>query len=32
VRLRSDSVWPGILAHGFYNAVGILIVYLQLAY
>jgi membrane protease YdiL (CAAX protease family) len=32
VRLRSDSVWPGVLAHGFYNAVGILIVYLQLAY
>ena len=32
VRLRSDSVWPGILAHGFYNAVGILIVYVQLAY
>jgi CAAX protease family protein len=32
VRLRSDSVWPGILAHGFYNGVGILIVYLQLAY
>lgn len=32
VRLRSDSVWPGILAHGFYNATGILVVYLQLAY
>jgi len=32
VRLRSNSVWPGILAHGFYNATGILIVYLQLAY
>jgi hypothetical protein len=32
VRLRSDSVWPGILAHGFYNAVGIMIVYAQLAY
>jgi membrane protease YdiL (CAAX protease family) len=32
VRLRSDSVWPGILAHGFYNGVGILVVYLQLAY
>jgi membrane protease YdiL (CAAX protease family) len=32
VRLRSDSVWPGILAHGFYNAAGILIVYLQLVY
>jgi membrane protease YdiL (CAAX protease family) len=32
VRLRADSVWPGIVAHGFYNAVGILIVYLELAY
>ena len=32
VRLRSDSVWPGVLAHGFYNAVGILIVYVQLTY
>ena len=32
VRLRSDSVWPGVLAHGFYNGVGILIVYVQLAY
>ena len=32
VRLRSDSVWPGVIAHGFYNATGILIVYLQLAY
>jgi membrane protease YdiL (CAAX protease family) len=32
VRLRSDSVWPGMFAHGFYNGVGILIVYLQLAY
>jgi membrane protease YdiL (CAAX protease family) len=32
VRLRSGSVWPGIFAHGFYNGVGILIVYLQLAY
>jgi membrane protease YdiL (CAAX protease family) len=32
VRLRSDSVWPGVLAHGFYNGVGILVVYFQLAY
>ncbi len=32
VRLRSDSVWPGVIAHGFYNAVGVLIIYLQLAY
>jgi CAAX protease family protein len=31
VRLRSDSVWPGVLAHGFYNGVAILIVYVQLA-
>ena len=32
VRLRSGSIWPGVLAHGFFNAVGILVVYLQLAY
>jgi membrane protease YdiL (CAAX protease family) len=32
VRLRADSVWPGMIAHGFYNGVGILVVYLQLAY
>jgi membrane protease YdiL (CAAX protease family) len=32
VRLRSDSVWPGVLAHGAYNGLGILITYLQLAY
>jgi uncharacterized protein len=32
VRLRSDSVWPGMIAHGFYNATGILIVYVQLAH
>ncbi len=32
VRLRSDSIWPGVMAHGFYNGVGILIVYLQLAF
>jgi membrane protease YdiL (CAAX protease family) len=32
VRLRANSVWPGVVAHGFYNAVGILVVYLQLAY
>jgi membrane protease YdiL (CAAX protease family) len=32
VRLRADSVWPGVIAHGFYNGVGILIIYLQLAY
>lgn len=32
VRLRADSVWPGVAAHGFYNGVGILVVYIQLAY
>jgi membrane protease YdiL (CAAX protease family) len=32
VRLRADSVWPGVLAHGFYNAVGLLVVYFQLAH
>ena len=32
VRLRSDSVWPGIFAHGLYNGLGVLIIYLQLAY
>jgi membrane protease YdiL (CAAX protease family) len=32
VRLRADSVWPGVVAHGFYNGVGVLIIYLQLAY
>jgi membrane protease YdiL (CAAX protease family) len=32
VRLRSDSVWPGVCAHGFYNGLGVFIVYLQLAY
>jgi membrane protease YdiL (CAAX protease family) len=30
VRLRSESVWPGIAAHGAYNGVAILVVYLQL--
>ena len=32
IRLRTDSVWPGVIAHGFYNAVGITVIYLQLAY
>jgi membrane protease YdiL (CAAX protease family) len=32
VRLRSDSVWPGVIAHGFYNGIGVLVIYLQLAY
>ena len=30
VRLRSNSVWPGILGHGFYNALGVFITYLDL--
>jgi uncharacterized protein len=30
VRLRSDSVWPGILAHGFYNGVALLYLYFDL--
>jgi membrane protease YdiL (CAAX protease family) len=32
VRLRADSVWPGVIAHGFYNGVGVLVIYLQLAH
>jgi membrane protease YdiL (CAAX protease family) len=32
VRLRSDSIWPGVFAHAFYNGLGVLIIYLQLAY
>ena len=32
VRLRSESVWPGVIAHGFYNGVGLLFIYIQLAY
>jgi len=32
VRLRSDSIWPGVLAHGTYNALGVLVIYLQVAY
>jgi uncharacterized protein len=32
VRLRADSVWPGVIAHGVYNGIGILVIYLQLAY
>jgi hypothetical protein len=31
VRLRADSVWPGMLAHGFYNGSALLVVYLQLS-
>jgi membrane protease YdiL (CAAX protease family) len=30
VRLRSGSVWPGMLAHGFYNGAILLYVYLDL--
>jgi uncharacterized protein len=30
VRLRSDSVWPGVLAHGFYNGAALLYLYLDL--
>jgi membrane protease YdiL (CAAX protease family) len=32
VRLNANSVWPGVIAHGFYNAIGILVVYVQLAH
>jgi membrane protease YdiL (CAAX protease family) len=31
VRLRADSVWPGVLAHGFYNGSALLLVYFQLS-
>jgi membrane protease YdiL (CAAX protease family) len=30
VRLRSDSVWPGVIAHGFYNGTALLFLYLDL--
>jgi hypothetical protein len=30
VRLRSDSVWPGVLAHGFYNGLALLYLYFDL--
>jgi membrane protease YdiL (CAAX protease family) len=30
VRWQSDSVWPGMLAHGFYNGSALLFLYLQL--
>jgi membrane protease YdiL (CAAX protease family) len=32
VRLRADSVWPGVIAHGVYNGIGVLIIFLQVAY
>lgn len=31
VRLRADSVWPGMLAHGFYNGSALLVLYFQLS-
>jgi uncharacterized protein len=30
VRWRSDSVWPGAIAHGFYNGTALVVVYLTL--
>jgi membrane protease YdiL (CAAX protease family) len=30
VRWRSDSVWPGIIAHGFYNGSALVVLYLTL--
>jgi uncharacterized protein len=30
VRLRSDSVWPGIVAHGLFNALALIAVYADL--
>lgn len=30
VRLRSDSVWPGIIAHGLFNALALVAVYADL--
>jgi membrane protease YdiL (CAAX protease family) len=30
VRLRSDSVWPGMIAHGFFNGFALFIVYVNL--
>jgi uncharacterized protein len=30
VRWRSDSVWPGVIAHGSYNGIAILVLYLTL--
>jgi membrane protease YdiL (CAAX protease family) len=31
VRWRSNSVWPGVIAHGSYNGVALLVLYLRLA-
>jgi membrane protease YdiL (CAAX protease family) len=30
VRLRSDSVWPGVVAHGLFNALAVVAVYAEL--
>ena len=30
VRLRSDSVWPGVVAHGLFNALALIAVYADL--
>jgi membrane protease YdiL (CAAX protease family) len=30
VRLRSDSVWPGVAAHGFFNGLAVLLTYVAL--
>ena len=30
VRWRSDSVWPGVIAHGFYNGSALLVLYFTL--
>jgi len=30
VRLRSDSVWPGVAAHGLYNGLGVVFTYATL--
>lgn len=30
VRLRSDSVWPGVIAHGIFNALALMAVYASL--
>jgi uncharacterized protein len=30
VRWRSGSVWPGVIAHGFYNGTALVVVYLTL--
>jgi membrane protease YdiL (CAAX protease family) len=32
VRWRSDSIWPGVVAHGSYNGIALLVLYLTLAW